>query len=98
MDHAGTAAGVALSRAVDPAAAADHHRAVWMDGPSLFAPPSIGASTSIVHGGQDPVHPLAQGAALAAAIRGGVVHVVPGMGQVMTSPGLPEEIAEPIRW
>jgi len=46
---------------------------------------------------QDPVCPLGHGEALAAAIPGAVLHVVPGMGHVMTSPGLPEEVADLIR-
>ncbi|WP_281191313.1 alpha/beta fold hydrolase [Nonomuraea maritima] len=89
---------LALSRATDPAAAANHRRAVWMDAPDLHAPlSSITAPTSIVHGDQDPLHPLAHGEALAAAIPGAELHVVPGMGHVMTSPGLPEEVADLIR-
>ena len=60
---------LALSRATDPAAAANHDRAVWMDAPDLLAPlSSITAPTSIVHGDQDPVYPLAHGQAVAAAI------------------------------
>lgn len=89
---------LALSRAVDPGAAASHHRAVWLDDPSLDAPlSSISAPTSIVHGDRDPLYPLAHGEALAAAIPGAVLHVVPGMGHVMTSPGLSEEVADLIR-
>jgi pimeloyl-ACP methyl ester carboxylesterase len=89
---------LALSRATDPAAAANHYRAVWRDDPSLLAPlSSITASTSVVHGDQDPIYPLGHGEALAAAIPGAVLHVVPGMGHVMTSPGLPEEVADLIR-
>jgi pimeloyl-ACP methyl ester carboxylesterase len=89
---------LALSRAVDPAAAANHGRAVWMDDPDLLAPlSSISAPTSIVHGDQDPFYPLGHGEALAAAIPGAVLHVVPGMGHVMTSPGLPAEVADLIR-
>jgi pimeloyl-ACP methyl ester carboxylesterase len=89
---------LALSRAVDPAAAANHHRAVWLADPSLQAPlSSITAPTSIVHGDHDPVYPLAHGQALAAAIPGAVLHVVPGMGHALTSPGLPEEVADLIR-
>jgi pimeloyl-ACP methyl ester carboxylesterase len=100
FDEAGARAllKLALSRAVDPAAAANHHRAVWMDEPSLLAPlSSITAPTAIVHGDQDPFYPLAHGEALAAAIPGAVLHVVPGMGHVMTSPGLPEQVADLIR-
>jgi pimeloyl-ACP methyl ester carboxylesterase len=89
---------LALSRATDPAAAANHNRAAWRDEPGLLAPlSSITAPTSIVHGDQDPVYPLAHGEALAAAIPGAELHVVPGMGHVMTSPGLPEEVADLIR-
>jgi pimeloyl-ACP methyl ester carboxylesterase len=89
---------LALSRATDPAAAANHDRAAYRDDPDLFAPlSSITAPTSIVHGDQDPVFPLAHGEALAAAIPGAVLHVVPGMGHVMTSPGLPGEVADLIR-
>jgi pimeloyl-ACP methyl ester carboxylesterase len=89
---------LALSRATDPAAAANHGRAVWLDDPSLLAPlSSITAPTSIVHGDQDPIHPLGHGEALAAAIPGATLHVVPGMGHVLTSPGLPEEVADLIR-
>ncbi|WP_237108922.1 alpha/beta fold hydrolase [Nonomuraea sp. MG754425] len=64
----------------------------------MLAPPSsITAPTSIVHGDQDPVCPLGHGEALAAAIPGAVLHVVPGMCHVMTTPGLPEEVADLIR-
>jgi pimeloyl-ACP methyl ester carboxylesterase len=86
---------LALSRAADPAAAANHHRAVWMDEPGLLAPlSSITAPTTVVHGDQDPVYPLGHGEALAAAIPGARLCVVPGMGHVLTSPGLPEEVAD----
>jgi pimeloyl-ACP methyl ester carboxylesterase len=89
---------LALSRATDPAAAANHQRAVWMDAPDLLAPlSSIAAPTSVVHGDQDPLYPLAHGEALAAAIPGAVLHVVPGMGHVLASPGLPEEVADLVR-
>lgn len=89
---------LALSRATDPAAAANHGRAVWMDAPDLLAPlSSITAPTAIVHGDHDPVYPLAHGEALAAAIPGAVLHVVPGMGHGFASPGLPEEVADLIR-
>jgi pimeloyl-ACP methyl ester carboxylesterase len=89
---------LALSRATDPAAAANHERAAWRPESDLLAPLwSITAPTSVVHGDQDPVHPLGHGEALAAAIPGAVLHVVPGMGHVMTSPGLPEEVADLIR-
>jgi pimeloyl-ACP methyl ester carboxylesterase len=85
---------LALSRATDPAAAANHDRAAWREAPDLQAPlSSITVPTAIVHGDQDPIYPLPHGEALAAAIPGAVLRVVPGMGHVMTSPGLPEEIA-----
>jgi len=88
----------AASRAADPAAATHHHRAVWLEDPSLLAPlSSITAPTSIVHGDQDPIYPLGHGEALALAIPGAVLRVVPGMGHVMTSPGLPEEVADLVR-
>ncbi|BAL88676.1 hypothetical protein AMIS_34560 [Actinoplanes missouriensis 431] len=89
---------LALSRATDPAAAANHERAAYRDDPSLLASlTSITAPTSIVHGDCDPLLPLAHGEAVAAAIPGAVLHIVPGMGHVMTSPGLPEEVADVIR-
>ncbi|MFC7534739.1 alpha/beta fold hydrolase [Actinoplanes sp. GCM10030250] len=89
---------LALSRATDPSAAANHNRAAWMPDPDLKAPlSSITAPTSVVHGDQDPVFPLRHGEALAAAIPGAELHIVPGMGHVMTSPGLPEEVAGLIR-
>ncbi len=89
---------LALSRATDPAAAANHHRAVWRDDPGLSAPlSSITAPTTVLHGDQDPINPLGHGQALAAAIPGARLHVVPGMGHVLTSPGLPEEVADLIR-
>jgi pimeloyl-ACP methyl ester carboxylesterase len=88
----------ARPRAGEPASAANHGRAVWMDDPDLLAPlSSITAPTSIVHGDQDPVYPLGHGEALASAIPGAALHVVPGMGHVMTSPGLPEEVADLVR-
>jgi pimeloyl-ACP methyl ester carboxylesterase len=89
---------LALSRTTDPAAAANHDRAAWRDEPDLLAPlSSITAPTSVVHGDQDPVFPLGHAEQLAAVIPGAVLHVVPGMGHVMTSPGLPEEVADLIR-
>lgn len=76
----------ALSRATDPAAAGHHHRAGQTFAPDRLAPlSSITAPTTIVHGDQDPVFPLGHGAALAAAIPGARLHVVPGMGHVFYS-------------
>ncbi|TCC46980.1 alpha/beta fold hydrolase [Kribbella pittospori] len=89
---------LALSRAIDPAAAAHHDLAGQTFAPDRLAPlSSITAPTTIVHGDQDPVFPLGHGEALAAAIPGARLHVVPGMGHIFFSPGLPEEVADLIR-
>jgi pimeloyl-ACP methyl ester carboxylesterase len=89
---------LAWSRAVDPSAADHHNLAGLTFAPDRLAPlTSITAPTTIVHGDQDPVFPLGHGQALAAAIPGARLVVVPGMGHVFTSPGLPEEIADLIR-
>src|SRR4051794_33516973 len=89
---------LAWSRATDPAAAANHNRLAQLYTPDLSVPlSSITAPTTIVHGDQDPVFPLAHGAALAAAIPGARLHVVSGMGHTFFSPGLHEEIADLIR-
>lgn len=89
---------LALSRATDPAAAANHHRACATITPDLLAPlSSITAPTTIVHGQVDPVFPVGHGEALAAAIPGSRLHVVPGMGHILFSPGLSEEVADLIR-
>ncbi|WP_305784074.1 alpha/beta fold hydrolase [Symbioplanes lichenis] len=79
-------------------AAANHDRAAYRDDPALLAPlSSITAPATIVHGDHYPVFPLPHAEALAAAIPGAVLHVVPGMGHVWTSPGLPAKIADLIR-
>lgn len=89
---------LALSRAADPAAAANHFRAGETFAPDRLAPLSlITAPTTVVHGDQDPVFPLGHGEALAAAIPGAELRVVPGMGHSFFSPGLPEEVADLIR-
>lgn len=86
---------LALSRATDPGAAAHHHRAGARLTPDLMAPlSSITAATTVVHGELDPVFPPAHGHALAAAIPGARLHVVPGMGHAYFSPGLPELLAD----
>jgi pimeloyl-ACP methyl ester carboxylesterase len=83
------------ARATDPSAAAHHDRAAWREDPNLLAQLSaITAPTTVLHGDQDPIFPLAHGEALAAAIPGARLHVVPGMGHVYFSPGLPEELAD----
>jgi pimeloyl-ACP methyl ester carboxylesterase len=84
-----------LARATDPSAAAHHGLIGRKKGPDLLSPLStITAPTTIVHGDQDPVFTLAHGEALAAAIPDAQLHVVPGMGHVYFSPGLPELLAD----
>jgi pimeloyl-ACP methyl ester carboxylesterase len=83
------------ARTADPEAAGNHHRAARRWSPDLLAPLStITAPATVVHGDRDPVFPAAHGAALAAAIPGAALHVVPGMGHVYFSPGLPETLAD----
>jgi pimeloyl-ACP methyl ester carboxylesterase len=83
------------ARATDPSAAAHHGLIGRKKGPDLLTPLStISAPTRIVHGDQDPLFTLAHGEALAAAIPGADLHVVPGMGHVYFSPGIPEELAD----
>lgn len=82
-------------RATDPSAAAHHGLIGRMKGPDLLTPLStITAPTTIVHGDQDPIFTLAHGEALAAAIPDARLYVVPGMGHVYFSPGLPEELGD----
>jgi pimeloyl-ACP methyl ester carboxylesterase len=86
---------LAWKRALAPGAAANHNRAGLTFAPDRLASLSaITAPTTIVHGDQDPVFPLGHGEALAAAIPEARLHVVPGMGHVWASPGLPELIAD----
>ena len=83
------------ARATDPSAAAHHGLIGRMKGPDLLTPLStITAPTTIVHGDQDPIFTLAHGEALAAAIPDAHLHVIPGMGHVYFSPGLPEQLAD----
>lgn len=83
------------ARATDPSAAAHHGLIGRMKGPDLLAPLStITAPTTIVHGDQDPIFTPAHSEALAAAIPSAHLHVVPGMGHVYFSPGLPEQLAD----
>jgi pimeloyl-ACP methyl ester carboxylesterase len=85
----------ALSRAIDPAAAAHHHQASSKITPDRQVPLSaVKAPTTVIHGDQDPIFPLAHGEAVAAAIPGARLDVVPGMGHIFFSPGLPEEVAD----
>jgi pimeloyl-ACP methyl ester carboxylesterase len=82
-------------RAVDPSAAAHHALIGRKAGPDLRTPlTAITARTTIVHGDQDPIFTLAHAEALAAAIPDARLHVVPGMGHVYFSPGLPEQLAD----
>ncbi|WP_127507381.1 alpha/beta fold hydrolase [Actinoplanes solisilvae] len=100
FDEAGVRAMLerAWKRAVAPSAAGNHSRAGLTFAPDRLASLSaITAPTTVVHGDQDPVFPLAHGEALAAAIPGARLAVVPGMGHVFESPGLPEEIADLVR-
>jgi pimeloyl-ACP methyl ester carboxylesterase len=83
------------ARATDPSAAAHHGLIGRKKGPDLLTPLStITAPTTIVHGDQDPIFTLAHGEALAAAIPDAHLHVVPSMGHVYFSPGLPEQLAD----
>jgi pimeloyl-ACP methyl ester carboxylesterase/catechol 2,3-dioxygenase-like lactoylglutathione lyase family enzyme len=86
----------AWTRATDPAAARNHHRAAGGDlTPDLLAPLSgITAPTTILHGDQDPIFSLAHAEALAAEIPHAHYEVVRGMGHVLFSPGLPERVAD----
>jgi pimeloyl-ACP methyl ester carboxylesterase len=83
------------ARATDPSAAAHHGLIGQKKGPDLFIPLStITAPTTIVHGDQDPIFELVHGEALATAIPGAHLHVVPGMGHNYFSPGLPKQLAD----
>jgi pimeloyl-ACP methyl ester carboxylesterase len=83
------------ARATDPSAAAHHGLVGRRKGPDLLTPLStITAPTTIVHGDQDPIFTLAHGEALAAAIPDAHMHVIPGMGHVYFSLGLPEQLAD----
>ncbi len=86
---------LAWSRAIDPAAAANHNRAARRLSPDLEVPLSgITAPTTIVWGDQDPIFSPRHAEALAAAIPHARVELVPGMGHVYFSPGLPERLAD----
>jgi pimeloyl-ACP methyl ester carboxylesterase len=83
------------ARVTDPSAAANHGLIGRKMGPDLLVPVStITAPTTIVHGDQDPLFTLPHGEALAAAIPGAQLHIVPGMGHTYYSPGLPEQLAD----
>ncbi|MFG1909481.1 alpha/beta fold hydrolase [Kribbella sp. NPDC048928] len=82
------------ARATDPSAAANHSLIGQKMGPDLLVPLStITAPTTVVHGDQDPLFTPAHGKALAAAIPGAHLHVIPGMGHTYYSPNLPDQLA-----
>ncbi|GAB2604461.1 hydrolase [Paractinoplanes abujensis] len=83
------------ARVVDPEAAGHHQRAgTWLTPDRLVPLSTITAPARIVSGDADPIYAPAHGEALAAAIPQADLHVVPGMGHVCFSPGLPEELAD----
>ncbi|MCY1145538.1 alpha/beta fold hydrolase [Actinoplanes sp. Pm04-4] len=83
------------ARAADPSAAANHRRLIERMSPDLLVPLSkITAPTVVVHGDVDPIYALAHAEALVAAIPGARLEVVPGMGHVYLSPGVPELLAD----
>jgi pimeloyl-ACP methyl ester carboxylesterase len=94
FDEPGTRAMLELawSRAVDPAAAANHRRAAAGGFSADLS--AITAPTTIVHGDQDPIFPLGHARALKAAVPHAELVVIPGMGHVFCSPGLPERLAD----
>jgi pimeloyl-ACP methyl ester carboxylesterase len=97
FDEAGARAALerCWARTTDPDAAAHHHLACERLTPDLRAPLSaITAPALVVHGDQDPIFRPAHGEALAKAFPGSRPHIVPGMGHVYFSPGLPELLAD----
>ncbi|MBL7261174.1 alpha/beta fold hydrolase [Paractinoplanes lichenicola] len=86
------------ARTTDAAAAAHHQQAGMLLTPDRLVPLSeITAPVTILHGDADPIYAPAHAEALAAAIPHADLTIVPGMGHVLTSPGLPEEVADLIR-
>lgn len=83
------------ARTTDPSAAAHHNLIGRMMGPDLLAPLStITAPTTIIHGDQDPLFTPAHAEALATAIPGAHLHIVPGMGHTYYTPNLPQHLAD----
>jgi pimeloyl-ACP methyl ester carboxylesterase len=86
--HARSVAAAVHARSHDPAAANNH----WLviDGDDEPGDPldvhRITAPTLVVHGSDDPLFPLPHGDALAAAIPGATLLVVPGMGHEVPPP------------
>ncbi|MFE0155161.1 alpha/beta fold hydrolase [Nonomuraea sp. NPDC059007] len=58
---------------------------------------SITAPTLVIHGTEDPMAPFDQGRALAAAIPGGVLMPIEGMGHTLPAPALPRIAAAILR-
>jgi pimeloyl-ACP methyl ester carboxylesterase len=91
LDEAHTRAVAARihARSLDVAAAGNHWLAVGGDGDEDSEPLDvhrIDRPTLVVHGGDDPLFPLPHGQALAAAIPGATLLVVPGMGHEVPPP------------
>lgn len=75
------------ARSTDPAAAGNHWLVVGGDGDDeTLDVHGISTPTLVVHGSDDPLFPLAHGRALAAAIPGATLLVVPGMGHQVPPP------------
>ena len=82
------------ARTTDPAAAGNHQRACVRMSPDRLVPlTAITAPSLVIHGDQDPIYAVRHGEALAAAIPGARLEIVPGMGHVLFARGLPEELA-----
>lgn len=67
-------------RAPNPASNAHHRLAMEHSGSRLALLPRITAPTLVIHGDEDPLVPLSEGEAVANAIHGARLVVVPGMG------------------
>lgn len=79
------------ARSIDPAAAGNHWLVVGQDGdePTEEAPLDVhrvATPTLVVHGSHDPLFPLPHGRALADAVPGATLLVVPGMGHQVPPP------------
>ena len=69
-----------VARTVCLDAALTNHFAMRIDGPRAGGPADIAVPTLVVHGDVDPVHPLPHGQALADAIPGATLLVLPHTG------------------
>ena len=77
------------ARSIDPAAAANHWLVVGGDGDDSDEPLDVHRITTptlVVHGSADPMFPLPHGRALADAVPGAELLVVPGMGHEVPPP------------